>query len=121
MLIVEKLKSNVCNAAAYNPEVQAAPACILWPDKDRQWEAVIPRLQKELPQLYVLGDYSPENRTGPAIWLRCVLAGTVSPEPEDQSESKVGDVPPKYSVPENIPIFYIPGVSRPFFARDICP
>ena len=73
--VLSRLVKAILNAAAYNPEVQAAPACILWPDKDRQWEAVIPRLQKELPQLYVLGDYSPENRTGLAIWLRCVLAG----------------------------------------------
>ncbi|HQN20206.1 MAG TPA: BREX-1 system phosphatase PglZ type B, partial [Syntrophobacteraceae bacterium] len=120
--VLSRLVKAILNAAAYNPEVQAAPACILWPDKDRQWEAVISRLQKELPQLYVLGDYSPENRTGPAIWLRCVLAGTVSPEPEDQSESKVGDVPPKYSVPENIPIFYLPGVSRQDLrAIESCP
>ena len=87
-----------------------------------QWEAVIPRLQRELPQLYALGDYWPENRTGLAIWLRCVLAGTVSPEPENRSESKVGDVPPKHSVPENIPIFYLPGVSRQDLrAIESCP
>ena len=122
MLIVEKLKSTVCNAAAYNPEVQAAPVCILWPDKDRQWEAVIPRLHKELPQLYVLGDYSPENRTGPAIWLRCVLAGTVSPETQDQSESRVEDISPKYTLPEDISIFYLPGVSRQDLrAIESCP
>ncbi|HRR41290.1 MAG TPA: hypothetical protein P5244_08675, partial [Syntrophales bacterium] len=57
--VLSRLVKAILNAAAYNPEVQAAPACILWPDKDRQWEAVISRLQKELPQLYVLGDYSP--------------------------------------------------------------
>jgi hypothetical protein len=63
------------DSAIFNPEVQVAPSCILWPDKDRQWEAVIPRLQSELAELLVLGDYAPENRTGPAIWLRCVIAG----------------------------------------------
>ncbi len=31
-------------------------------------------LQTKLPELMVLGDYAPEKRTGPAIWLRCVLA-----------------------------------------------
>ena len=57
-----------------NPEVQSVPTCILWPDRDRQWEAVSPRLLSELPELLVLGDYDPEKRIGPAIWLRCVIA-----------------------------------------------
>ena len=26
-----------------------------------------------MPQLLVLGEYEPENRTGPSIWLRCVV------------------------------------------------
>ena len=75
MQIIEKLKNHLRDTALFNSEVQAAPACILWPDKDRQWEAVIPRLQIELPELLVLGEYKPEKRTGPAIWLRCVIAG----------------------------------------------
>ena len=85
------------SASVFNPDVQVAPACILWPDKDRQWEAVIPRLQGEMPELLVLGDYAPEKRTGPAIWLRCVIAGAA-----------VGVELPA----ERPPIFYLPGVSR---------
>jgi hypothetical protein len=64
-------------AAAFNPEAQSAPACILWSDKELQWEAIIPMLQKELPELLILGDYYPEHKTGPAIWLRCVIAGKI--------------------------------------------
>jgi len=107
MRIVEKLIQFVRDAAVFNPEVQVAPACILWPDRDRQWEAVIPRLQNELPELLVLGDYKPEKRTGPAIWLRCVIAG------------KVDDV----DLPANKPpIFYLPGVSRQDLrAVESCP
>lgn len=94
-------------ASVFNPEVQVPPACILWPDHDRQWEAVIPRLRGELPELLVLGDYAPEKRTGPAIWLRCGIAG--------RTEDVVlpGD---------RTPILYLPGVSRQDLrAVESCP
>ena len=84
-------------AAVFNPEVQVAPVCILWPDRDRQWEGILPILQGELPELCILGNFSPETRTGPAIWLRCILA--------EQIEGAV--VPATRT-----PIFYLPGVSR---------
>lgn len=97
MRVIEHLVKMVRDSAIFNPEVQVTPSCILWPDKDRQWEAVIPRLQGELAELLVLGDYLPENRVGPAIWLRCVIAGVVQ------------DV----SLPvDRVPVFYLPGVSR---------
>lgn len=105
-LLVHLLKA-VRDAAVFNPEVQIAPACILWPDRDRQWEATIPALQAELPELMTLGDYAPEKRMGPAIWLRCVIAGQV----------------PEVSLPEDeTPIFYLPGVSRQDLrAIESCP
>ena len=85
------------NVAVFNPEVEVAPACILWPDRDRQWGAVMPRLQCELPELLILGDYQPETRTGPAIWLRCVIAGELD----------------NVSLPQDrTPIVYLPGISR---------
>ena len=107
MRIIDKLKENLRSAAIFNPEVQVAPACILWPDRDRQWEAIILRLQMEIPELMVLGDYVPEKRIGPAIWLRCVIA------------KKTGDL----SLPEDPPpIFYLPGVSRQDLrAVETCP
>jgi len=73
--IFHYLTNSLRGAAVYNPDVQVAPACILWPDRDRQWEAIIPRMQIELSELFVLGEYDIEKRTGPAIWLRCVLVG----------------------------------------------
>jgi len=51
------LTNRIRSAAVLNPEVQSSPACVLWPDHDRQWESVIPRLQSELPELFVLGSY----------------------------------------------------------------
>lgn len=97
MRVIEQLAKTLRETAIFNPEVQVAPACILWPDKDRQWEAVIPRLRGDLPELLVLGDYAPERRTGPAIWLRCVIAGKA----------------PEVTLPvDRVPVFYLPGVSR---------
>lgn len=105
--MINLLTQSVRAAAKFNPEVQMEPACILWPDKDRQWEAVIPRLQNELPELLILGDYAPDKRTGPAIWLRCVIAG------------KTDDV---IMPPEATSIIYLPGVSRQDLrAVETCP
>ena len=107
MRVLDDLLQAVRDAAVFNPEVQAAPACILWPDRDRQWEPVMPVLQAELPELLILGDYEPENRRGPAIWLRCVITGCtgVGALPEDRP-----------------PIVYLPGVSRQDLrAVESCP
>lgn len=107
MRVLDHLLKTVRDAAVFNPEVQVAPACILWPDRDRQWEAVIPVLQTELPELMILGDYAPDKRIGPAIWLRCVMAGRA----EDVSLPK-----------DRAPIFYLPGVSRQDLrAVESCP
>jgi hypothetical protein len=107
MQVIDGLIKSLRDAAIFNPDVQEAPVCILWPDKDRKWEAVVPRLQTELPELFILGDYAPEKRTGPAVWLRCVIAGTIA------------DI----SIPgDNLPILYLPGVGRQDLrAVDTCP
>ena len=54
-------------------EGEAAPAALLWADADQQWAALLARLQAALPHLFVLGAYDASSRTGPAIWLRCVV------------------------------------------------
>ncbi|WP_258183972.1 MULTISPECIES: hypothetical protein [Halomonas] len=41
MILLEKLVERIRQAAAYNPDVQAAPACILWPDRERLWVPLI--------------------------------------------------------------------------------
>ncbi|MBB3332249.1 hypothetical protein BDK63_003143 [Halomonas campaniensis] len=97
MSITYHLVNCLRSAAAYNPDVQAAPACILWPDRERLWEPVIAQVQAELPELLVLGDYAPEQRRGPAIWVRCAIAGTVEGIELDD---------------ETPPILYLPGVGR---------
>jgi len=107
MNVVAHLVKTLRDSAIFNPEFQVSPSCILWPDKDRQWEAIIPRLQAELGQLLVLGNYAPGMRTGPAIWLRCAIARTL----------------PDIAIPtDQVPIIYLPGVGRQELrAVDACP
>ena len=106
-LIIEMLVRAVRGAAVYNPDAQSAPCCVLWPDGDRQWEQVAARLQAEMPELFILGDYDVLKRTGPAIWLRCVIA----------------DKAPKVELPGgSTPVLYLPGVSRQDLrAVETCP
>lgn len=83
-------------AADYNKGDQTPPAAVLWTDKDRQWEPLLPRLREGVP-LLTLGPYDPPARTGPAIWLRCMIARTLPEADWPQGET---------------PILYLPGVSR---------
>ena len=95
--IADRLIDAIRSASVYNANVQVAPACILWPDGDRQWEPVVARLQSELSELCVLGDFAPLDRTGPAIWLRLVIADKLD-------EVKLPS--------DKTPILYLPGVRR---------
>ena len=93
---VDELIRALRDAGSYNKSDQSRPAVILWPDHDRQWEPLLPLLRPKLP-LLALGSYSPSDRTGPAYWIRCMIARTI---PEDV-------------LPEaEIPIVYLPGISR---------
>lgn len=53
------------------------PAAILWTDANRDWRQLLPAVRSRIPELLVLGDYRPDDRTGPAIWLRCVIDGKI--------------------------------------------
>ena len=94
-------------ASAHNRQDQVPPAAILWTDKDRQWEALVPLLKGRLP-LFVLGKYSPDEHVGPAYWLRCVIARRTIPHPG--------------LLPESVPVLYLPGYSRQDLrALETCP
>jgi hypothetical protein len=88
----------VLRAAAhdYAKGDRTPPAVVLWPDPARDWETLIPDLRRDMPELFALGPYAPEQRTGPALWLRCLEARTVTGAPE----------------PGCTPVFYLPGVGR---------
>jgi len=107
MTPLEALRDSLIGAGRYNPDDVVAPVPILWTDPDRQWEGIIPRLQAFMPEFQVLGEYGPTRRTGPAIWLRCIIERTF----------------PDVELPEHsTPVLHLPGVSRQTLraARD-CP
>ncbi len=73
----EALLDALRSATSHNRSDGVAPAAVLWTDRERHWETVIPLLRSELP-LLTLGPYNPDELTGPAIWLRCAMAGTLA-------------------------------------------
>jgi len=84
------------SASTFNANDQMPPACVLWTDADAQWQALFPALAGQLP-IFQLGEYDPDSRTGPAYWLRCVIAGMF---------------PEIHSPEQGVPILYLPNVSR---------
>jgi hypothetical protein len=95
--VLSHLVDELRKAAVFNANVQHAPVAVLWPDKERQWEPVLPLLREAIPELLVLGDYAPELRSGPPIWLKCVIANQIENFPVEEGTT---------------PVIYMPGVSR---------
>ena len=105
--VIEELAAALGAAASFNPDDAAAPAAVLWADHPAQWERVIPHLRGLMPHLLALGDYAPGERTGPAIWLRCMVDRTL--------EAPV-------MLDGAAPVLYLPGVSRQELgAAQTCP
>lgn len=103
----DSLLNALQKAADYNRDDTVPPAAVLWPDEKREWDKLAPRLRGVLPQFLTFGPYDATHRTGPAIWLRCVLAGKIT-----------GITLPSGTVP----IIYLPGVSRATLrATEDCP
>ena len=107
LTVVERLKASLEAAADHNPNDAVQPAAILWTDPDARWQPIIPQLLPLMPHLLLLGEYDPENRSGPAIWLRCVI--------------ERAPVPPQ--IPDgSTPVLYLPGVGRgELGAAESCP
>jgi hypothetical protein len=81
----------------YHQGVEEAPNAILWPDPNGDWKPLIGSMRTLLPELLILGEYKPDERTGPSIWLRCAIENTIE-----------GIELPA----EHPPILYLPGVAR---------
>jgi hypothetical protein len=73
------------------------PAAILWPDLDGQWRALLPILTRVVPSVFILGEYRPAERTGPAIWLKCIVDRMIAVKGLEGGAA---------------PILYLPRVSR---------
>ena len=105
--VIEALASSLAAAARHNPNDTDAPAAVLWSDPNATWQPVIPHLLRLMPQLLVLGDFDPELRTGPAIWLRCMIERTLE-------HPRIPD--------DATPTIYLPALSRQELgAADTCP
>ena len=86
---------------------QTRPAAILWTDPGREWTPLVDPLLQRVEEYLVLGDYAPARRTGPAVWLRCVVDGAL-----DEPVLPAG----------RPPIVYLPGVARQDLrAGEECP
>ena len=106
MNLLTNLAEAIRTAAKVNRSLMVPPAAIIWTDADRIWESAVPQLAKQLPELFVLGNYAPKDRQGPSIWLKCAVAG------------KLGTQLPGGTVP----ILYLPGTSRADLrAIETCP
>jgi len=53
--------------------VRRAPSPVLWTDPKGEWRPLVEMLRGRLEELLVLGDFAPDVRCGPAIWIRCLV------------------------------------------------
>ena len=95
MRLLERLLASLAGALKV-PEGTSAPAAVLWTDADGQWLPLIPQLRAVLPTFFTLGTYDPPARTGPAIWLKCIV------------DRALPEAPPAGETP----ILYLPHVGR---------
>jgi hypothetical protein len=103
--LAEALRAAVVVQAKGNSHTTAPAAAVLWPDKEGQWQGAMPALKKLLPCLFELGTYDPNQQRGPAVWLKCAIAGSL---PEVRLNG--------------VPVVYLPGVSRADLrAIESCP
>lgn len=103
------LESLIASLRARNvaPDGQAPPAAIVWTDPKREWLPLVDMFLEHVEEYLVLGEYDAERRTGPAVWLRCIVDGTLEQPrlPRDRP-----------------PIVYVPGVARQDLrAGEECP
>lgn len=91
--VLQHLEAALRRSCSFDRNDRVPPAALLWPDKSGEWTPAAERLSRQLP-LVALGEYDGE-RTGPAIWIRCVVERTLGEIPESE-----------------IPIVYLPGIER---------
>ena len=105
--LLEAVRESLLRAGRYDPGAAVPPAVILWTDADGQWGLLVAQLRPLMPELFALGDYHPEEKTGPAVWLRCVIERML----------------PEVELPDKtIPIIYLPDVNRQTLrAAEECP
>ena len=94
--VLDRLLASV-RAKAAPLDGETRPAAVLWTDPREEWRPLVDLLLQSVEECVVLGDYAPARRTGPAVWVRCVVDRTLD-------EPALPDGRP--------PIVYLPGVAR---------
>lgn len=100
-------------AAAFDKNDQVPPAAVLWPDEERAWVDLLPKLRAVMPELLTVGAYDASTKTGPAIWIKTMLG-----KAEDGKR-----LLPEADWPEGaVPVVYMPGISKQSIrAIEECP
>lgn len=91
--VVQHVEDALRRACAFDRNDRLPPAALVWPDKEFEWRPVVARLAGSMP-IVSLGEYDGE-RSGPAIWIRCVVDRTLGEVSEDE-----------------VPVVYLPGFDR---------
>jgi len=94
--LLQALAAALKDALKVNGSVQVRPAAVLWTDAEAQWTPALNGLNAEGIGVATLGPYEPQMRQGPAIWLKCAVAGQI----------------PELSGDNRPSVLYLPGVSR---------
>lgn len=92
--VLDRIVVCLDKAQTFDRNVHEGPVALLWPDEERRWQPVIDRLADRVP-VVSLGTFEPEQRRGPAYWVRCVVARTVDAK-----------------LVEGRPVVYLPGVPQ---------
>ena len=104
--LLDALVSQLIDASKVNDSVQVKPAAVLWPDATGEWTAVQTAVRQRLPGLVMLGAYQLQHGQGPAIWIKCAVAGAL----------------PVYADKSRPLVVYLPHVSRADLrAIESCP
>lgn len=104
--ILDSLQAALLDAGRFNKGAQTKPSAVLWTDADGQWFPALLLLQSAGFPVFSLGRYDAAACRGPAIWLKCAVAGAIEGLP----------------VSDTTPVIYLPGVSRADLrAIESCP
>lgn len=95
MKLLDRIRESLAKVLRV-PEGQALPVAIVWTDSTGEWLPLAPMMREVIPEFYTLGDFRPKERTGPAIWLKCIVDRTLPAAP----------------LPGVVPVLYLPHVSR---------
>ena len=93
----DRLIQSIQGAALFDNNNMVRPEVILWCDPESQWQSIIETLQQQMPYLLVFGNYNAGKKTGPAIWLKCMV-------PKVLPEANWTD--------RQTPIIYFPGIAK---------